>query len=74
MSAINGMDQFTSFFGLPATGSSGTGLVFGVYTIGGVAAALPASYLPDRFGRRLPILIGNVLLMYVLRLAGAVKR
>ncbi|THU93494.1 general substrate transporter [Dendrothele bispora CBS 962.96] len=45
MSGINAMKQYQSYFGLTGQGAS-TGIVFGIYTI------IPASYLPDKFGRR----------------------
>jgi MFS family permease len=81
MSAINGMKQFQTYFGM----SSGAGktcrqilalrdpaatnftrlsaIVFGIYTIGGVAAALPGSYLPDKIGRRWTMVAGNTVLL-----------
>ena len=35
MGGINTMAQFTSYFDLPASGSSKTGIVFGIYTWSG---------------------------------------
>ncbi|KAJ9100060.1 hypothetical protein QFC20_005584 [Naganishia adeliensis] len=37
--------------------------IFGIYTIGGVVASLPGSYLPDKFGRRWAMVMGNVVLL-----------
>lgn len=37
--------------------------VFGIYTIGGVCASLPGSYLPDKVGRRWTMVIGNTVLV-----------
>ena len=34
-------------------------IVFGIYTIGSLTGALPASYLPDKFGRRFSMFCGN---------------
>lgn len=56
------MTQYQKYFGLVAA-SSKTGIVFGMYTIGQVVAFFPASYLPDRIGRRWSMLVGNVILM-----------
>jgi len=34
----------------------------GIYTIGQLTGAFPASYLPDRIGRRWAMVVGNVIL------------
>jgi len=61
-----------------SAGASKTGIIFvrdqilpriklikpkGIYTVGQVVAFFPASYLPDKLGRRLSMLIGNCVLM-----------
>ena len=61
MSSVNSMTQFQSYFGL-AGAADKTGIVFGVYTIGQVIAFFPASYLPDKLGRRWAMFIGNAVL------------
>lgn len=63
MSAVNSMPRYLSFFGLPAGGNSKTGVVFGAYTIGQVLAFFVVSWLPDKFGRRYGMFIGNCVLM-----------
>ncbi|KIY67110.1 general substrate transporter [Cylindrobasidium torrendii FP15055 ss-10] len=62
MGGINGMEQFRSYFGL-ADGAAKTSIVFGIYTIGSLTGTIPASYLPDRFGRRFPMFVGNIILI-----------
>ncbi|KAJ6613345.1 major facilitator superfamily domain-containing protein [Mycena sp. CBHHK59/15] len=48
----------TTYFGMTGSGSK-TGIVFGIFTVG----TIPASYLPDRFGRRFAMFTGNGLLI-----------
>ncbi|ORY30407.1 general substrate transporter [Naematelia encephala] len=62
MSSVNSMKQYQHYFGLASAGAK-TGIVFGIYTVGQVVAFFPASYLPDRIGRRWTMLIGNVFLI-----------
>ncbi|KAI5454184.1 hypothetical protein NCC49_004249 [Naganishia albida] len=62
MSAINGMKQFQNYFGMSA-GAGKTSIVFGIYTIGGVCASIPGSYLPDKIGRRMTMVTGNTVLL-----------
>lgn len=62
MSSVNSMTQFQSFFGL-ASATTGTGIVFGIYTVGGVCAFFPNAILPDLIGRRYTMLWGNSLLI-----------
>ena len=73
MSSINSMTQWQKYFGLVGAASK-TGIVFvsericpeltvqGMYTVGQVCAFFPASYLPDRVGRRKTMFIGNIFL------------
>ncbi|KAF8583119.1 general substrate transporter [Ramaria rubella] len=62
MSGINAMAQYQSYFHLKAVGKS-TGIVFGIYTIGSLTGALPAAYLPDKFGRRFAMFCGNLFII-----------
>ncbi|KAH7100776.1 general substrate transporter [Auriculariales sp. MPI-PUGE-AT-0066] len=62
MSGINAMKQYQRYFGLNDAGAK-TGIVFGIYTIGQLCGAFPASYLPDKLGRRRSMFIGNLLLI-----------
>ncbi|KAI0320169.1 general substrate transporter [Amylostereum chailletii] len=54
MGGVNAMAQYQRYFGMSSAGAS-TGLVFGIYTVG----ALPSSYIPDKFGRRIGMVFGN---------------
>ncbi|KAJ6559213.1 general substrate transporter [Mycena vulgaris] len=60
MSGVNAMKQYQSYFGLSGSGSK-TGIVFGIFTV--CAAVFQTPYLPDRFGRRFAMFIGNGLLI-----------
>ncbi|KZT52563.1 general substrate transporter [Calocera cornea HHB12733] len=62
MSAINSMVQYQHYFNLQAA-SSKTGIVFGIYTIGQIASFFTCATLPDWFGRRWSMLIGNLCLV-----------
>ncbi|KIJ54593.1 hypothetical protein M422DRAFT_24530 [Sphaerobolus stellatus SS14] len=62
MSGINAMAQYQKYFGLMSTGKS-TSIVFGIYTIGSLTGAIPAAYLPDKFGRRFSMFIGNMFII-----------
>jgi len=58
MGGINSMKQYQQHFGLTGVGKS-TSIVFGIFTVGSLCGAIPASYLPDRFGRRFSMFFGN---------------
>ncbi|KAF8511584.1 general substrate transporter [Gautieria morchelliformis] len=62
MSGINAMTQYQTYFHMSSVGSS-TGIVFGIFTLGSLTAAIPASYLPDRFGRRFAMFCGNLFII-----------
>ncbi|RDB18019.1 Lactose permease [Hypsizygus marmoreus] len=66
MGGINSMAQYQHYFGLKGVGAK-TSIVFGIFTIGSICGTIPASYLPDRFGRRFSMFFGNAILI-----AGAV--
>lgn len=59
MGSINALPSFTNFFGLPADGSASTGLIFSIYQIGQMVAALFV-WIADWQGRRKLIFIGAV--------------
>ncbi|KAJ7755968.1 general substrate transporter [Mycena metata] len=62
MGGINAMKQYQVYFGMSGSGSK-TGIVFGIFTVGSFCGCIPASYLPDRFGRRFAMFAGNGLLV-----------
>ncbi|WWC88262.1 uncharacterized protein L201_003169 [Kwoniella dendrophila CBS 6074] len=62
MGAVNSMLQWQKYFGL-SSATGGTGIVFGMYTVGQVLAFFPASYLPDKVGRRASMFTGNCILV-----------
>ncbi|GLB38423.1 putative general substrate transporter [Lyophyllum shimeji] len=61
MGGINTMAQYQHYFGLQSVGSK-TSIVFGIFTIGSICGTIPASYLPDKFGRRFSMFFGNLVL------------
>lgn len=56
------MDQYQAYFNMSGVGKR-TSLVFGIFTIGSLAGMIPASYFPDRFGRRFSMFFGNAVLI-----------
>lgn len=62
MSSVNSMITFQEYFGLESA-STGTGILFGIYTVGGVTAFFPNIILPDLIGRKYSMAYGNTLLM-----------
>jgi len=62
MSSVNSMTQFQGYFGL-VSASTGTGILFGVYTVGGVCAFFFNIAFPDLIGRKYCMFIGNFLLI-----------
>jgi len=61
MSSVNSMLQWQTYFSLGGAASK-TGIIFGIYTVGQVVAFFPASYLPDKIGRRRSMFVGNCVL------------
>ncbi|KXT02942.1 hypothetical protein AC578_10590 [Pseudocercospora eumusae] len=57
MGSINAMKSYTEYYGLPAEGSSGTGLVFSIFQVAQMAAS-PFVWVIDWRGRRFCIFIG----------------
>ncbi|KDR82784.1 hypothetical protein GALMADRAFT_151830 [Galerina marginata CBS 339.88] len=62
MGGINSMKQYQDYFGMTGVGSK-TGIVFGIFTVGSICGTVPASYFPDRFGRRFSMFFGNAVLV-----------
>ncbi|KAF9533254.1 general substrate transporter [Crepidotus variabilis] len=62
MGGINGMQQYLDYFGQKQVGKK-TSIVFGIYTIGSIAGTIPASYLPDRIGRRGSMFFANTMII-----------
>ncbi|KAF4577145.1 major facilitator superfamily protein [Pleurotus pulmonarius] len=62
MGGINSMTQYQKYFGLTGVGKS-TSIVFGIFTIGSICGTIPASYFPDKFGRRFSMFFGNAVLI-----------
>ncbi|KAJ7250892.1 general substrate transporter [Mycena haematopus] len=66
MGGINAMHQYQAYFGLSGSDSK-TGIVFGIFTVCSLieihSGAIPASWVPDRFGRRFGMFTGNALLI-----------
>ncbi|KAI0269821.1 general substrate transporter [Gloeopeniophorella convolvens] len=69
MGGVNSMKQYQNYFGMSSAGAS-TGIVFGIYTVG----AVPASYLPDKFGRRFSMWFGNAILIIGAVITGTATR
>ncbi|CDZ97895.1 lactose permease [Phaffia rhodozyma] len=61
MTAIQAMPYYKSQFNLATTGSS-TGLVFSIYTIGSMVGAFTAGPISDRFGRRVGMFCGGLVI------------
>ncbi|KAF8955286.1 general substrate transporter [Flammula alnicola] len=62
MGGINSMVQYQQYFGMSGVGSK-TSIVFGIYTVGSICGTIPASYFPDRYGRRFSMFFGNAVLI-----------
>lgn len=57
MGSINALPSFTNYFGLPTEGSASTGIIFSIFQIGQMTAALFV-WIADWQGRRKLIFIG----------------
>ncbi|KAK0464610.1 general substrate transporter [Desarmillaria tabescens] len=66
MGGINTMSQFQAFFGMKDDAAK-TSIVFGIYTIDWLCddprPIRATAYLPDKYGRRFPMWIGNAILI-----------
>ena len=63
MSSIVSMSSFLDYFHIPAIASTNTGIILGIAQVGGVVAFFPSAWLPDKFGRKASMIIGNILVM-----------
>ncbi|KAL0949206.1 hypothetical protein HGRIS_009284 [Hohenbuehelia grisea] len=68
MSAVNGMQQYLDFFGIDGADAGGgvgttTAIIFGIYSIGSIAAVLIAGPVTDRFGRRGGMFLGSIIII-----------
>jgi MFS family permease len=59
MSGINVMSQYQSYFGTIALGGA-TGLIFSLFYAGALVGIACGPYLADRFGRKMPIIVGSI--------------
>jgi MFS family permease len=66
MSGINIMPQYQSYFGVEALGGA-TCLIFSLFYAGVFVAIAIGPFLADRFGRKMPIIVGSIV-----ALAGAI--
>ncbi|KAF6757384.1 general substrate transporter [Ephemerocybe angulata] len=62
MGGINSMHQYQQYFGMKEVGAK-TSIVFGIFTVGSLCGMIPASYFPDKFGRRFSMFFGNAVLV-----------
>jgi len=60
------MTQYQSYFGVAALGGA-TGLIFSLFYAGAMVAIATGPFLADKFGRRMPIIVGSLV-----ALAGAI--
>src|SRR5436853_7066202 len=58
MGSINAMPPFHNFFGVGMQGGS-IGIVFAIYTVGGIVGSLFAASACDFYGRRFGMFIGS---------------
>ncbi|KDQ29562.1 hypothetical protein PLEOSDRAFT_1093037 [Pleurotus ostreatus PC15] len=68
MSAVNGMHQYLDFFGIDGQDAGGgvgttTAIIFGIYSIGSIAAVMLAGPVTDRFGRRGGMCLGSTIII-----------
>ncbi|KAK7062039.1 lactose permease [Favolaschia claudopus] len=68
MSAVNGMLQYTDYFGISGADSGGgvgstTAIIFGIYSIGSIVAVPVAGPVTDRLGRRGGMFIGALIII-----------
>ena len=59
MSGINVMSQYQSYFGTIALGGA-TGLIFSLFYAGAFVGIACGPILADKFGRKMPIIVGSV--------------
>ncbi|THV05304.1 general substrate transporter [Dendrothele bispora CBS 962.96] len=61
MSGINAMKQYQSYFGLTGKGASTRCVMMTLFMM--ISGTIPASYLPDKFGRRFSMFFANLVLI-----------
>ena len=66
MSGVNVMTQYQNYFGVASLGGA-TGLIFSLFYAGALVAIAVGPFLADRFGRKMPIIVGSLV-----ALAGAI--
>jgi MFS family permease len=59
MSGINIMTQYQHYFGVADIGGA-TGLIFSLFYAGAMVGIAGGPFLSDRFGRRMPIIVGSI--------------
>ncbi|KAM0210744.1 hypothetical protein ACHAQD_010620 [Fusarium lateritium] len=62
MSGLNGMTSYQNTFDMTTAGSS-TGIVFMIYNVGSVAAAPTVPFATDRYGRRVGMITGAIIII-----------
>jgi MFS family permease len=62
MSAINSMTTWQKYFN-QAEAAKSTGIIFGVFTVGGVSSFFLSATLPDLIGRRKAMFVPNSILI-----------
>ncbi|KAG6832173.1 hypothetical protein H0H92_004904 [Tricholoma furcatifolium] len=68
MSAVNGMEQYLTYFGISGLDAGGgvgtkTAIIFGIYSIGSIVGVLIAGPVADRFGRRGGMALGSLIII-----------
>ncbi|WVQ82429.1 hypothetical protein IAT38_004557 [Cryptococcus sp. DSM 104549] len=72
-SSINAMSQYRAYFHHPEIGSSTTGIIFMIYTIGNMIGSLFTGPICDRLGRRAGMATGAVIIMAAAAILTAAK-
>ncbi|KAF5664813.1 lactose permease [Fusarium heterosporum] len=62
MGGLNGMTSYQNTFNMTTAGSA-TGIVFMIYNVGSIAAAPTVPYATDRFGRKVGMITGSVIII-----------
>ncbi|ORX35137.1 and other transporter-domain-containing protein [Kockovaella imperatae] len=58
--SINSMEQYQSYFDLAGEASTKTGVVLGIGAAGTIISFVPSYVVPDRYGRRWAMSLGNI--------------
>ena len=62
MGSINAMKPYHAYFNVGEEGG-GTGIVFAIYSVGGIIGAFFAATVSDKFGRRIGMFTGSFLII-----------